>query len=136
MSSKVFRTFFAIFDVKLRIGKIISKIFYPLGFSDWRIPTALITGFIAKETVVSTFAVLMGAGVSNIHSLMGSVFTPLTAFVFLVFILLYTPCVATISVIRKEMNSTRIAMGVAVLQTIIAWIFAFLVYRLGLLIFS
>ena len=116
------------------IGKIISKLFYPLGFTDWKIPTALITGFIAKETVVSTFAVLMGAGVSNIHSLMGNIFTPLTAFVFLVFILLYTPCIATISVIKKEMNSSKIAIGVAIVQTCIAWLFAFLVYRLGLLI--
>ena len=116
------------------IGKVISNLFYPLGFTDWKIPTALITGFIAKETVVSTFAVLMGDGVSNIHNLMGSIFTPLTAFVFLVFTLLYTPCVATISVIRKEMNSSKIAIGVALFQTIIAWLFAFLVYRVGLLI--
>ena len=117
------------------IGKFIAPLFKPLGFNDWMVPTALITGFIAKETVVSTFAVLMGTGVVDLNTLMGTIFNPLTAFVFLVFTLLYTPCVAAISVVAKEMNSKRIAFGVIVAQTVLAWIVAFIAYHIGLLIY-
>ena len=115
------------------IGRLISPVFAPLGFNDWRTSTALLTGFAAKETVISTFAVLTGAGASALPNALSAMFTPLTAFVFLVFTLLYTPCVATISVVKREMNSGLKALGVVVMQTGVAWVIAFLLYRLCLL---
>ena len=117
------------------IGKLISPLFKPLGFDDWRIPTSLITGFIAKETVVSTFAVLLGAGGNaDVNTLLATIFTPLTAFVFLVFTLLYTPCIAAISIVKKELSSDKYAIGIVVAQTVLAWLVAFVIYRIGLII--
>ena len=117
------------------IGKFISPLFKPLGFNDWRIPTSLITGFIAKETVVSTFAVLLGAGGTvELNTMLGTIFTPLTAVVFLVFTLLYTPCIAAISIVKKELNSDKIAIGIVIAQTMLAWFVAFIIYRIALLI--
>lgn len=71
--------------------------FRPLGFADWRMVTALISGFTAKEAVVSTLAVLLGTNVANLSSALGSVFNPITAVSFLVFTLLYHPCVAAVA---------------------------------------
>ncbi|MEA4890045.1 MAG: ferrous iron transport protein B [Clostridiaceae bacterium] len=116
------------------IGRFISPVFAPLGFSDWRASTALITGFAAKEAIISTLAVLTGAGVTDLAAALSGIFTPLTAFVFLIFTLLYTPCVAAISVVKKEMNSSLKALGVVVMQTGFAWAAAWMVYRIGLLL--
>lgn len=102
------------------LGGLISPIFKPLGFADWRISTALITGFTAKESVVSTLNVLLQNG--DITTL----FTTTSAFVFLVFSLLYTPCVAAISAVKRELGGLK-AVGVVVLQCLIAWIVAFIV---------
>lgn len=114
------------------IGKFASPVFTPLGFGDWRASTALITGMTAKEAVVSTLAVLTGAGEGvALSSMLAHIFTPLTAFVFMVFCLLYMPCVATMATIKKEMNGWRYAIGVMVFQTGIAWLVAFLFYRVG-----
>jgi len=110
------------------IGKVISPIFTPLGFNDWRVSTALITGFTAKEAVVSTFAVLAK---SNSIQVLRSIFTPLQAFSFLIFTLLYTPCVAAITAVKHEMNSTSAAIGVIVFQIVTAWLAAFVVYNIG-----
>lgn len=115
------------------IGRFIAPIFAPLGFSDWRTSTALITGFTAKEAVVSTLAVLAGTSTAGLAPALNSLFTPLTACSFLAFTLLYTPCVAAISAVRREMGSGRSAVGVALMQTSIAWVAAFLVYHIGLL---
>lgn len=115
------------------IGRWIAPIFAPLGFGDWRASTALLTGFSAKEAVVSTFAVLTGSNTANMSAALSSIFTPLTAISFLVFTLLYTPCVAAISAVRREMNSGKAAVGVVFLQTGIAWVVAFIVYHIGLL---
>ena len=115
------------------IGKVISPFFAPLGFNDWRASTALITGFTAKEAVVSTFAVLMGTSTSDLPQALGGLFTPLAASSFLAFTLLYTPCVAAISAVKREMGSAKSAMLMVVMQTGIAWIAAFAVYRIGLL---
>lgn len=115
------------------IGRWIAPVFAPLGFGDWRASTALLTGFSAKEAVVSTFAVLTGANTANMPSALASVFSPLTAFSFLVFTLLYTPCVAAISAVRREMNSGKAAVGVVFLQTGVAWIVSFAIYHLGTL---
>lgn len=113
------------------IGRLMSPIFSPLGFNDWRISTALITGFTAKEAVVSTLAVLTGTSIASLGDALGNLFTPLTAFSFLTFTLLYTPCVAAVAAVRREMNSSIAAVEVALFQTGVAWIVAFLVFRIG-----
>lgn len=118
------------------LGHIFAPLLAPLGFGDWRSATALITGFSAKETVVSTLAVLMGAGDSSqLAALLGEIFTPLTAYCFLVFCLLYTPCVAAVATVRRELGSIRGTLGVVVFQLLIAWAVTFVVYHIGLLIF-
>lgn len=117
------------------IGVLAVPIFTPLGFGDWRAATALITGLSAKEAVVSTFAILMNAPDSAaLPAMMSEIFTPLTAFVFLVFCLLYMPCVAALAAVRREMNSLWGALGVVFFQTGVAWIVAFIVYNIGKLI--
>ena len=111
------------------IGSWIAPLFAPLGFGDWRVSTALITGFTAKESVVSTLTVLLGGDTG----LLTQMFTPFTALVFLVFTLLYTPCVAAIAAVRREMGTTRAAVGVAATQCVIAWLVAFVVHCVGML---
>ena len=112
------------------LGSLISPIFQPLGFGDWRASTALITGFTAKESMVSTLTLLLGGDPSRITTL----FSPFTATVFLVFTLLYTPCVAAISTVKHEMGSAKAAAVTVVLQCAIAWAVAFLVRLLGTLV--
>lgn len=118
------------------LGKIIAPIFAPLGFNDWRISTALITGFTAKEAVVSTLSVLSGAGSSDLlPAILQGMFTPMTAVSFLVFSLLYTPCVAAVAAVRREMNSSFAALSFVLIQCAAAWVVAFAVYNIGMLIF-
>ena len=112
------------------IGRWVAVIFGPLGFEDWRVSTALITGFTAKEAVVSTMSVLLGTTSSQLQTALGSVFTPLTAASALVFMLLYTPCVAAIAAARRELNSRRGARGVVLLQCGVAWFASFVVYHI------
>ena len=112
------------------IGRWVAVIFGPLGFEDWRVSTALITGFTAKEAVVSTMSVLLGTTSSQLQTALGSVFTPLTAASALVFMLLYTPCVAAIAAARRELNSRRGALGVVLLQCGVAWFASFVVYHI------
>ena len=100
----------------------ISPVFEPLGFNNWMITTALIAGFMAKESVVSTLSVLAGASIT-------SVLSPAAAFSLLVFCLLYTPCVAAISSIRRELGG-KWALGVVVFQCAFAWVCAFVSYTL------
>ena len=114
------------------VGRFLAPLFAPLGFSDWRASTALLPGFTAKEAVISTFAVLMGTNASGLGAALGSVFTPLTAFSFLTFTLLYTPCVAAINAVKREMDSTADAFFVIVYQCVVAWVAAFAVYHIGL----
>ena len=113
------------------IGRLIAPIFMPLGFSDWRVSTALITGFTAKEAVVSTLAVLTGTSIATLPQALSGLFTPLAAASFLVFTLLYTPCVAAIGAVKREMGSGWHALAVAAFQTTVAWIMAFLQFQLG-----
>lgn len=113
------------------IGRLIAPIFMPLGFSDWRVSTALITGFTAKEAVVSTLAVLTGTSIATLPQALSGLFTPLAAASFLVFTLLYTPCVAAIGAVKREMGSGWHALAVAAFQTTVAWIMAFLLFQLG-----
>ena len=116
------------------LGRWVAPIFTPLGFGDWRISTSLITGFTAKEAVVSTMSVLCGTSMSNLPQTLGSFFTPLSAVSFLVFTLLYTPCVAAIAAIRREMDSALQAVGIVIMQCVIAWLVAFGVYQIGSLL--
>ena len=106
------------------IGTAIAPALKPVGFGDWRIATALITGFIAKESVVSTLQILLGGAA------LSSLFTVRSCLSFLVFTLLYTPCVAAVSAVRRELGSGLRALGVVVGQTCVAWIVAFAVYQL------
>lgn len=108
------------------LGGVIAPVFGPLGFGDWRISTALITGFTAKESVVSTLTVLMGGSTEALSAM----FQPFSAFVFLIFTLLYTPCVAAVASVKRELGG-RYAAGVVILQCVIAWAVAFLVKTAG-----
>lgn len=108
------------------LGGIVAPLFGPMGIGDWRIATALITGFVAKESVVSTLTVLVGGDISGLSSL----FTPLTALAFLVFSLLYTPCVAAVAAVKRELGR-KWSVIVVIRQCVIAWVAALLVYLIG-----
>ena len=107
------------------IAGVIAPVFAPLGFGDWRISTALISGFMAKESVVSTLGVLFGT------SSISTVLTPLAAASLLAFCLLYTPCVAAITSVKRELG-TKWAIWVVIFQCVIAWIVAFIVHTIGM----
>lgn len=113
------------------IGKWIAPVFAPLGFGDWRMSTSLITGFTAKEAVVSTMSVLCKTSMSDLPETLGSFFTPLSAVSFLVFTLLYTPCVAAVAAIKREMGSAWQTLGIVLMQCGIAWLIGCLVYQIG-----
>ncbi len=113
------------------IGRFIAPVFTPLGFGDWRAATSLISGFTAKEAVISTMAVLLETNLSNLGGALSEIFTPLTAVSFLVFTLLYTPCVAAVASIRRELGSKIQTLGVVLLQCTVAWICALVVYQVG-----
>jgi len=114
------------------IGKFVSPVFSPLGFGDWRAATALITGLSAKEAVVSTMAVLTKATSGmTLAGMLSQMFTPLSAYCFLTFCLLYMPCVATLATVRREMGGWRYAFGTVLFQTGVAWIVAFIIYHIG-----
>ncbi len=114
------------------LGSLIAPIFAPLGFSDWRASTALITGITAKETVVSTLTVLTGAsGDAQLSMALAQIFTPLTAISFLTFTILYMPCIAAFAATRRELKSTRGAVLTALFQTGAAYVMAALVYQVG-----
>ena len=115
------------------IGRFIAPIFEPLGFGDWRASTALITGFTAKEAVVSTFAVLTGGTVSTLPQQLATIFSPAAALAFLVFTLLYTPCVAAITAVKRELSGLS-AVAMVLYQTGLAWVVAFIVYRIAVLV--
>lgn len=108
------------------IGHVLTPVFAPLGITDWRMCTSLVVGFTAKEAVVSSAAVLMGTTTAMLPDVLAGVFSPATAFVFLIFTLLYTPCVAAISTVAKELNR-KWAVFVVVFQIGVAWIAAFAV---------
>ena len=112
------------------LGSIIAPVLAPLGFGDWRASTALVTGLIAKESVISTLTVLLGA---TSPAVLSTMFSPFTAYVFLVFTLLYPPCVAAIGAVKSELGA-RYAVAVFAFQVTVAWIVAFLVHGIGVLI--
>ena len=112
------------------IGNLITPLFRPLGISDWRLSTAFLSGFAAKESVVSTLGVLLEGRIDLLPSLL----TPLSAFSFLVFSLLYTPCVAAVATVKKELG-TKYALWIILLQCLIAWLVAFIIYQTGMRLF-
>ena len=113
------------------IGRLVAPVFAPLGFGDWRMVTALVSGFTAKEAVVSTFGVILGVNAEQLALALHSLFTPASAAAFLAFCLLYTPCVAAVAAMKRELNSGWKTVLVMVSQCVIAWIAAFLVYHVG-----
>ena len=113
------------------IGRLLTPIFRPLGFGDWRVVTSLVTGFTAKEAVVSTLAVLLGCGTAELGAALPGMFTALSACAFLTFTLLYTPCVAAVAALRRELGSRLMTVCVVVLQCCVAWIAAFAVFQIG-----
>ena len=114
------------------LGRLVAPVFAPLGFGDWRMVTALVSGFTAKEAVVSTFGVILGVGTEQLTSALHGLFTVESASSFLAFCLLYTPCVAAVATIRRELNSGLKTLGVVLMQCVVAWVVAFVVYRLGI----
>lgn len=117
-------------------GHLIAPIFAPLGFGEWRASVSILTGIIAKEAVVSTMSVLYGVDLSALGGLLSTVFTPVSAYAFLVFILLYMPCMSAFATIKREMGGWKWALGVAAFQTGLAWVVSFLVYQCGSLLFQ
>lgn len=112
------------FSILSAIGSLITPVFVPLGIEDWRLSTAFLSGFAAKESVVSTLGVLLGGQIKLLPTLL----TPLSAYSFLVFSLLYTPCVAAVATVKKELGAWY-AVLIVCLQCFIAWLAAFVIYH-------
>ena len=110
------------------LGGLLAPLFAPLGFADWRVCTSLIAGFMAKEAVVSTLGVLTGGAA------LSTLFSVRSAVAFLVFTLLYTPCVAAVAAIRRELGSAWKTLGVVLFQCLLAWALGAAVYQIALLI--
>ncbi|MBP1926470.1 ferrous iron transport protein B [Sedimentibacter acidaminivorans] len=118
------------------IGSFIAPVFKPLGFSDWRISTALITGLTAKEAVVSTLSVLTGVSSDvQLSMILNTMLTPLSSFAFLAFTLLYMPCIAAFAATKRELGSMKYAILTALYQTITAYVVALIIYQIGKLLF-
>ena len=121
-------------SILARLGQLVAPLFAPLGFGDWRMVTALVSGFTAKEAVVSTFGVILGVSAEQLQAALHGLFTPLSAASFLTFCLLYTPCVAAVATIRRELGSKWKTLAVVIAQCVVAWLAALVVYQLGGLI--
>lgn len=120
------------YSILATLGSIVAPLFIPLGFNDWRASTALITGLTAKEAVVSTLSVLTGAITdTQLAEVLSTMFTPLSAFAFLTFTLLYMPCIAAFAATRRELGSLKYAALTALYQTVTAFIAGMLVYQIG-----
>lgn len=113
------------------LGKLIAPIFRPLGFDDWRVATSLVAGFSAKEAVVSTLGVLMGTGTSGLPAALSATFGTASAVSMLAFTLLYTPCIAAVATIKRELSSRLQTIAVVFSQCAIAWVVAFVAYSIA-----
>lgn len=113
------------------LGKLIAPIFRPLGFDDWRVATSLVAGFSAKEAVVSTLGVLMGTGMSGLPAALSATFGTASAVSMLAFTLLYTPCIAAVATIKRELSSRLQTVAVVFSQCAIAWVVAFVAYSIA-----
>lgn len=114
-----------------QIGAFIAPVFIPLGFGTWQAAVALLSGIVAKEAVVTTMSVLYGAGGLALQAVLATQFTPLSAYAFMVFSLLYMPCIAAFVSIRREMNSLKWALATVLMETGVAYVVALLVYQIG-----
>ena len=117
-----------------KIGMFLSPIFKPLGFGDWRSAVALLFGFVAKEVVIGTFGTLYGLEGVALQSTIALNYSPLSAFSFLVFVLIYVPCMATVAVMRKETKSIKITFLAVLYSVALAWFLSFITYQGGLLL--
>ena len=138
--------FLQTFDLKLNVvtdstasilaslGRLAAPLFAPLGFGDWRMVTALVSGFTAKEAVVSTFGVILGVSTDQLRNALHLLFTPASAASFLTFCLLYTPCVAAVATIRRELGSKWKTLVVVIGQCVVAWLAALVVYHAALVL--
>ena len=109
------------------IGKFIAPIFKFIGFGHWKLCSALLTGFIAKESIISSLNILF----LNIKSDLKEILSPLGAYCYMVFISLYMPCIATVCVIKRELNSYKLTFGIILMEIVVAWLVCFLIYNLG-----
>jgi len=116
------------------IGKTIAPVFEPLGFGNWQASVSLLFGVVAKEVVIGTFGTLFGVTEEGLIGAISTHFTPLSAYTFMVFVLLYIPCIPTLAIIKKETNSWKWMMFAAGYLMAVAWIVAFIVYQGGLLL--
>ncbi|MGI5907427.1 MAG: ferrous iron transport protein B [Christensenellales bacterium] len=116
------------------VGMVIAPVLIPLGFGTWQAATALVTGFTAKEVVISTMAVLYAAEAGMLSTVLQGVFTPLSAYAFMAFTALYLPCVAAFSAMVREMGSWKWALGAVGFQTLVAWTVAFIIFQGGRLL--
>lgn len=116
-----------------QLGVLIAPLLAPLGLGQWQIAVALLTGFMAKEAVVSTLAVLL-AGSGGLELALSALISPAAAYALLVFVLLYTPCVATLAAVRRESSSTGFTLRMIAYQLIVAWLVAFIAYQVGMLL--
>ena len=116
------------------LGRMAAPLFAPLGFGDWRAVSAILSGLTAKEAVVSTLTVMLGesTGRMDFAKSLSSVFPPASAISFLVFCLLYTPCIAALAAVRKELGGLRWVLAMVVFQCSFAWILSFLFFRVGI----
>jgi len=120
-----------------QIGKLIAPVFAPLGFGDWRVAIALLTGIIAKEAVVGTLGILFAVedvSVAALAAPLSAVFTPAAAYAFLVFVLLYVPCVAALATMYREMRSLKWTLFTIAYELALAWVLAFVVFQTGRLL--
>jgi ferrous iron transport protein B len=119
------------------IGRAIAPIFKPLGFGTWEVALSLLTGMVAKEVIISNMAIVLGSmdGGASFLTALQSLFNAVSAYAFLVFVLLYTPCIAVVGVIKRETNSWKWTFFSMIYQFIVAWLVAFVFYRVGLVLF-
>lgn len=113
------------------LGNGVAQIFAPLGFADWRATTALVSGISAKESVVSTLTVLTGASEAGLSQAIMEIFTPLSAYAYLAFTVLYMPCIAAFAATKRELRSWREALLTVGYQTLVAYVVALLIYQIG-----
>jgi len=118
------------------VGSAIAPVFTPLGFGDWKSAVAMISGLIARESIVSTMAILYNTGREGLLILLKSIYTPASAYAMMVFALLFIPCAASIAAIRREMHSAKWTLFAIGFQGVVAWVITFLVYQAGKLLMS
>jgi len=122
-------------SILAHVGRAIAPIFTLCGFGDWRSSVSLVTGLVAKESVVSTMRILYPIGADgSLSAALRQTFTPLSAYSFLIFVLLYTPCVAALSAIRREMGSLKWTAITIVYQLVLAWFASALFFQVATLI--